>query len=242
MPELTTSERLIQSYERKYAIAARAMLRKQLQPCMVAIRQGVANPEAFILPIEVDRYFSDLYGEVGTNFAEISYTTLKGQAEKSIVDRWLLSVRDFIRRYLGDRIQGITDTSKEIVRRMLSTAKSEGWGVSRTISELRKKWNQLSKARSVLIAQSEVLTATNAGVLLGANAVSQALGVEMEKTWVAKIDSHTRDAHAATNGQKRPLTESFSVNGVAMAYPGDPAGGMKNVARCRCRLKVGVKN
>lgn len=241
MPELATQERLIAAYERTYAVRARKMLRIQLAPVLVAIRQGLPTPESFILSMPVENYFADLYGEVGTNFAEISYTSVLKMAEKSIIDRWLLNLRDFVRRYLGERIQGITDTSREIVSRVLQEAKLSGWGIPKTITAVRKKFNQLAKHRAVLIAQNEVLTATNAGTLIGANAISQVIGVEVEKIWVAKIDSRTRDAHASTNGQRRALSETFSVNGVAMAYPGDPSGGLKNTANCRCRLRVEVK-
>ena len=54
--------------------------------------------------------------------------------------------------------------------------------------------------------------------------------------WIAARDSRTRDSHGLADGQVVPIGQSFSVGGVFLAYPGDPAGPAKETIRCRCAV------
>jgi len=54
------------------------------------------------------------------------------------------------------------------------------------------------------------------------------------KEWLATQDDKVRDAHAAADGQKVPIDESFDVGGEQLEYPGDVAGSPENVINCRC--------
>ena len=59
-------------------------------------------------------------------------------------------------------------------------------------------------------------------------------------TWSATLDSRTRDAHAAMNGQRRKQGQPFnSPTGAMMLYPGDTSygAGAEDVINCRCFLK-----
>ena len=60
----------------------------------------------------------------------------------------------------------------------------------------------------------------------------------LEKTWIATLDGKTRDSHFAADGQRAPLTGSFSVGVTELAFPGDPAGLVSEVRNCRCRVGV----
>jgi hypothetical protein len=59
-------------------------------------------------------------------------------------------------------------------------------------------------------------------------------GADLVKVWTATMDFRTRPAHRRANGQVRELHDTFSVGGTRMSRPGDPRGGVGNVARCRC--------
>ena len=61
---------------------------------------------------------------------------------------------------------------------------------------------------------------------------------ELEKTWIATIDGKTRPTHFAADGQRTPLTGTFSVGHAALHYPGDPDGPPEEVRNCRCRVGV----
>lgn len=61
---------------------------------------------------------------------------------------------------------------------------------------------------------------------------------ELEKLWIATIDSRTRDTHFAADGQRAPLKGKFTVGGVELDRPGDPTGPAREVRNCRCRVGV----
>lgn len=67
-------------------------------------------------------------------------------------------------------------------------------------------------------------------------------GFQVYKEWVAVMnDNKTRDAHRKANGQQVPIDEPFDVGGEKLMYPGDPNGSAKNVIRCRCTMRGGIK-
>lgn len=59
------------------------------------------------------------------------------------------------------------------------------------------------------------------------------MGADVVKEWDATLDSRTRKSHQQVDGEVRELDEYFS-NG--LDFPGDPAGGAKEVCNCRCAL------
>lgn len=65
---------------------------------------------------------------------------------------------------------------------------------------------------------------------------AEAMGIKMQKEWLATLDSHTRHAHAVLDGQKRPVDEPFEVEGKKIMYPGDPSAAPELVYNCRCTL------
>lgn len=61
---------------------------------------------------------------------------------------------------------------------------------------------------------------------------------ELEKCWIATIDGKTRNTHFAADGQRTPLTGTFTVGGASLFIPGDPDGPPDEVVNCRCRLGI----
>lgn len=59
----------------------------------------------------------------------------------------------------------------------------------------------------------------------------------VKKQWVAVMDSKTRDAHAAANGQIVDIDKPFLVGGENLMYPGDASGSLANIINCRCTTK-----
>jgi uncharacterized protein with gpF-like domain len=96
-------------------------------------------------------------------------------------------------------------------------------------------YENLDKARSLLIAETESCCSINFGV----SATYQAEGVET-KTWLAISDDRTRDDHADADGQTVGIDEPFIVGGEEMDYPGDPEASAENVVRCRCTMLGGM--
>ena len=64
------------------------------------------------------------------------------------------------------------------------------------------------------------------------------LGIELEKQWMATLDSHTRDSHADIDGETVPVNSKFS-NG--LEYPGEAGGAPAEVYNCRCTMVSDIK-
>lgn len=64
----------------------------------------------------------------------------------------------------------------------------------------------------------------------------EAEGIKGKKRWLATLDERTRPAHQAADGQEVPRDGKFTVGGMKMEYPGDPAGGAANTVHCRCDM------
>ena len=62
---------------------------------------------------------------------------------------------------------------------------------------------------------------------------AQGMGVQVRKTWLATLDSRTRDSHQHMDGKTVGVDDKFP-NG--LMYPGDPGGPPAEVYNCRCTL------
>lgn len=86
-------------------------------------------------------------------------------------------------------------------------------------------------------ARTAYTGAQNAGRIEGMRQARDELGIDVKKRWLCTLDSHTRDAHAALDGQTVDFDEPFdSILGPIM-YPGDPNAEPANVYNCRCTLE-----
>src|SRR6185312_12267027 len=75
------------------------------------------------------------------------------------------------------------------------------------------------QSSSKTIALTETLSAYNAG-----SDITRNLCGVTKKEWIATLDSHTRAAHYAANGQIVAQTAMFTVGGESLRCPGDPRG------------------
>lgn len=67
------------------------------------------------------------------------------------------------------------------------------------------------------------------------------MGIELEKQWLATLDSRTRHSHRMLDGQTVPVNDPFVAEYGEIMYPGDPAGDPADVYNCRCTLISQVK-
>jgi hypothetical protein len=86
--------------------------------------------------------------------------------------------------------------------------------------------------RALTIARTEVNGLAN-DTALGAFEES---GVVASKRWYSIADNRSRESHVAANGQTVPLAAKFTVGGVQMDRPHDPAAPAREVVACRCRM------
>lgn len=92
--------------------------------------------------------------------------------------------------------------------------------------------------RAKVIARTETNRAWNAGVLAAAQYYEPPSGPGWVKVWNTDMDGHERPAHKKANGQVRALTDTFTVGGEDLRFPGDPAGAPWNVIGCRCAMTI----
>ncbi|MFF4179710.1 phage minor head protein [Streptomyces sp. NPDC001750] len=97
--------------------------------------------------------------------------------------------------------------------------------------------SQLGATREERIARTESNRAWNAATLAAAEDLT---GEErpLVKQWECRRDPKVREAHDDADGQLRLLDEAFTVGGVAMRYPGDPAAPPELTVNCRCILRL----
>ena len=156
---------------------------------------------------------------------------------------------ELVNEYFGTDIlntsEGITQTTKEIIQRVLQQSAIEGLGFSDIVKKLEN--TELTAARARLIARTETVTAANRGAHIAAKETE----IECNKEWLATADNRTRAHHASISGRIVGFDDYFILDdGVKMLVPGDrggtdgrletPAG---EVCNCRCTtLYIPVEN
>lgn len=81
-------------------------------------------------------------------------------------------------------------------------------------------------------ARTAMTSAHSLGKLKGYERAAD-MGIDVEKQWLAALDSRTRGSHRHLDGEVVKLDAEFS-NG--LKYPGDPDGPGSEVYNCRCTL------
>lgn len=129
--------------------------------------------------------------------------------------------------------EDIYDLAKRLKPEVAEKATAEYFGVH-TAEALEHKLN----VAAMRTARTMVTSAQNGG-RYQAYKRAEKMGIEFDyKTWVATLDSRTRDSHARLHGEERPMDEEFS-NG--LMYPGDENGDPSEVWNCRCTMNQHVK-
>jgi uncharacterized protein with gpF-like domain len=154
--------------------------------------------------------------------------------------RWAIVIKLFLDQGLTMLTDGITNTTKETIRKVLIKGMQEGWSITQMMTELEK--SGINAYRAELIARTETTRAANQGALLGAVST----GLQTEKEWIAITDDRTRRIprdkfdHLHMDGKRVAVDEPFTVPGMGsveqMEYPGDSRASAGNVCNCRCTV------
>lgn len=143
---------------------------------------------------------------------------------------------DLVNLYFDKEIlataEGITETTREEIQKILKQANEEGKGITWIAQQIEG----LNKNRALLIARTETVTAANSGGFIAALEV----GLMMQKQWLATNDARTRLDHVFVSGTKIGMLDYFNVGDNTMLYPGDRTqeNGLPTsageVCNCRC--------
>lgn len=162
------------------------------------------------------------------------YTRLLG-------DTFPWEARPFVTRHLievTNRLVRVPDEVFDIVAGEVA----EGANAGESIPEIRDRVeNVLSTTatprwenRATVIARTETIGAMNGGKNDSFQAVEEETGEEFEKLWLSTDDFRTRPAHVVADQQRVPVSQTFTVGGEGLMFPGDPTGRPDNVIQCRC--------
>nr|DAG78604.1 MAG TPA: minor capsid protein [Caudoviricetes sp.] len=91
---------------------------------------------------------------------------------------------------------------------------------------------EMDRRASLRAARTALTGAENAG-RMGSYRRASGMGIELQKQWMASLDSHTRDSHRELDGEKADIDGRFSNS---LRYPGDPTGPASEVWNCRCTM------
>ena len=88
------------------------------------------------------------------------------------------------------------------------------------------------RASAIRNARTSVTSAQNSG-RNASYELAKKMGINVQKQWLATLDSRTRDSHAELDGEVVDYDAKFS-NG--LRYPADPNGSPAEVYNCRCTM------
>lgn len=245
MTEWEKINRQRQIYIPRHTEAMRRYMEKQIEPVLKMITEKPINQIEINLSEEpIQEGFNRLYMDVGPGFSQAVYNRLTGKMRKDeMTSLWEAEMLKYVRQHLGIKITSITGTSKELaIRIMRELAETDiipqGIGIeeaSRIFQrEFKSKYLQTTLARARVIAQTEIMTASNKGSQMGAEGAGA-----KKKIWqtsgISAPDGNDRHvAYPGLHGQTRNMGEAYDVGGYAGQYPGDPSLPAGEVVNCHC--------
>ncbi len=232
----------------KYQRLFYAALRQQAAPIIDIARNQGPDEALMQIPLFVSdepllAVFRRLIFDVGMKSSARSRTELLRRTRKADeADGWVSYFNEFIGpQMLGrklDRIKNMTTTTQKLLNDYLSDAMGKGLSVPNIAKELQSAFSVASKSRAIMIAQTEIISASNEAAYLGA----ESAGIAYKKFWSTSGLTGVRESHMhaeewSYNQDGIDPHEAFDMgDGTHMMYPGDEAGGAANIINCRCSL------
>lgn len=228
----------LDSLATRYEPKVRTALIRGCAAAADAVEAGATPPVAAALVKNsfLVAVLQDLYERCGVAEARDEYyhltTTypLKGLLPAAVVADWTSRLRRFITTEGATSIRAITETVRKKVRAVLTEAAELGLSVQEAATKLRQEVATFSRQEAVTIVRTELISASNYGSLIGA----QATGIRLQKVWLATPGARTRPSHREADGQAVGLQDFFTVGTGRGRYPGDPLLPAGERIRCRC--------
>ena len=169
----------------------------------------------------------ELYKQVGSVWARHT-RRIKAAGQMGFSERIVMLMRQYYGIDLLNDAEGITDTTKAVIQRVLEEAAEAGW----SFDEIVRKIDGINRNRASLIARTETVTAANGAAMINA----KELGIPLNKIWISATDNRTRRDHYLMNRVTVGINDNFIVGGFPMQQPGDRTQGApaKEICNCRC--------
>ena len=181
-----------------------------------------------------------IYTKVGVSAATFSYDWIRNSVPKNkkdfIIDffnaAWYEEMVNFFRLVGGTTVQGIDDTTRNIINNLLSNILGQNLSRRDQAKLFQETLNDpaYNRARSLVIARTEATKTANFGINMGA----ESSDYEVQKFWINTRDARTRRSHLAMTRDRIALNQPFMVGDVKMMYPGEVGAPAAEVVNCRC--------
>lgn len=125
------------------------------------------------------------------------------------------------------------EAQQEAISTVILDAYREGWSVPETSEQLQSVLKDYAPWQATRLARTDLISLANATSLASA----QLLRPEDQpryKIWLTAQDDRVREAHVKADRQAVPIDQPFTVEGVALMYPGDPTAPAELIMNCRC--------
>lgn len=126
------------------------------------------------------------------------------------------AVAEFVRTHAFEFAKRISETTVEDVRRLILTAQDEGWSVLTTRNELRTVYQDWSDLRAEMIARSETIRSSNAGLVES----YQQHGIKRIE-WFAALDDRLCPFCGEMHGKVIAIGEAWHEAGSEMVVGDD---------------------
>jgi uncharacterized protein with gpF-like domain len=103
--------------------------------------------------------------------------------------------------------------------------------IERITAQVRQTFEGIQANRIPTI----VSTTVNSAFESGQKEAFRMSGVN-QKQWLSQRDGRVRESHDLVDGQQVAINQNFDVMGVALDFPGDPAGPPEEIINCRCTM------
>lgn len=229
------------AYERRAYKVFKSALDAQVQPVIDYINHfGAVNDSLIDLLVTkspMETAYKEVYTTIGVRHARWTRKWINsiGKQQKDFFsEQWQELMELFFLNESGTRITEVTDTTREMVRRLLAEATEQRLTISQTATYMLDNLSSrdFNRNRALVIARTESTTAANKGAMLG-NADAD---YETVKEWIGISDARQRHTHREANGQTVEPNEDFIVGGELAAYPGDLRLSAAEVIQCRCTV------
>ena len=230
-----------QNREKAFAPKINRALRNQYLSFTNAVRsqgleQALLNVQAGELSIILKKLYIDAGITYGAKIrADLRPFIKKARMPMGFSEQMLQLIEAYFRTDILNTSEGITDTTRDLIRTLFTDAYKEGLSIDDIVQKL--EGTELSKVRARLIARTETVTAANQGAMFAA----ETTGLELSKEWISAIDNRTRRDHLAVDGSIIDFDEYFRVGGYNMMQPGWKGGvngqlavPAAQIVNCRC--------
>lgn len=127
------------------------------------------------------------------------------------------------------------DWYHKIINNCVTQGIIQGESIPEIAKRIAETTGERGEHAAIRNARTAMTAAQNAGRIEAMHA-AQALGIKLQKRWLATLDNRTRDSHQHLDGQVQNVDDPFESDYGFIMFPGDPWAEPADVYNCRCTL------